>query len=136
MIPALPIHAAAMAAVHAEVFPEAPWPADHFAVLLGQPGVSGFIDTGGGLLLLRVAADEAEILTIGVTARRRGIGRRLLAQAIASARAAGATAMFLEVAADNKAANALYAGAGFVQVGERRGYYPDGGDALVLRLDI
>jgi ribosomal-protein-alanine N-acetyltransferase len=44
--------------------------------------------------------------------------------------------MFLEVAADNKAANALYAGAGFVQVGERRGYYPDGGDALVLRLDI
>jgi ribosomal-protein-alanine N-acetyltransferase len=105
-------------------------------VLLGQPGVSGFIDTGGGLLLLRVAADEAEILTIGVTARRRGIGRRLLAQAIASARAAGATAMFLEVAADNKAANALYAGAGFIQVGERRGYYPDGGDALVLRLDI
>jgi ribosomal-protein-alanine N-acetyltransferase len=40
--------------------------------------------------------------------------------------------MFLEVAADNTAARALYAAAGYQQVGQRRGYYAGGIDALVL----
>lgn len=41
--------------------------------------------------------------------------------------------MFLEVAADNDAARALYAKLGFVEAGRRHGYYGDGADALVLR---
>jgi ribosomal-protein-alanine N-acetyltransferase len=41
--------------------------------------------------------------------------------------------MFLEVAEANAAARALYAAAGFAEVGRRRRYYADGGDALVLR---
>ena len=44
---------------------------------------------------------------------------------------------FLEVAADNAAAQALYARAGFAESGRRRGYYrrPDGSglDALVMQ---
>ena len=56
------------------------------------------------------------------------------------AQTAGAEAMFLEVAADNAAAIALYAGAGgFVRVGARPGYYPrETGaiDALVMRRDL
>jgi ribosomal-protein-alanine N-acetyltransferase len=40
--------------------------------------------------------------------------------------------MFLEVAAANAPARALYAAAGYQRVGERRGYYAGGIDALVL----
>lgn len=41
--------------------------------------------------------------------------------------------MYLEVADRNGAARALYARAGYVPAGRRRGYYRDGDDALVLR---
>jgi ribosomal-protein-alanine N-acetyltransferase len=42
----------------------------------------------------------------------------------------------LEVSANNEAARALYARAGFVEVGRRPRYYASGADALVLRLDL
>ncbi|MEN0075727.1 MAG: ribosomal-protein-alanine acetyltransferase, partial [Paracraurococcus sp.] len=61
---------------------------------------------------------------------------RLLAAALAGAAAPGAAAMFLEVAAGNAPAQALYAGQGFAEVGRRRRYYADGSDALVLRRDL
>ncbi len=134
--PTSPDHAVAMAAIHEAAFPQAPWDATTFAVLLSQPGVFGFADAQGGMILARIAADEAEILTIGVTARRLGLGRGLLAAAIAAARAKGAAAMFLEVARGNEPARALYAAAGFAEVGARPGYYADGADAVVLRLDL
>ena len=89
----------------------------------------------GGLVLARVVADEAEILTLAVDPRlrRQGGGRLLLRAAMDSARQRGAVAMFLEAAPSNAAALALYGSAGFVQVGRRPRYYPGGGDALVLR---
>ena len=136
MIRATVAHAAAMAAVHQAAFPAAPWTAASFAVLLGQPGVFGLIDERGGVALLRVAADEAEILTIGVTTQRRGIGRTLMLAALETARAAGAAALHLEVAADNAAARGLYAALGFAAVGSRRAYYAGGADAVLLRLDL
>ena len=53
------------------------------------------------------------------------------------AQARGAEDVFLEVAADNKAARALYASAGYQEAGHRKSYYngPKGQkvDALVLR---
>jgi ribosomal-protein-alanine N-acetyltransferase len=136
MKPVGPAHAAVFAAIHATAFPDEPWDEDSFAVLLGHPGVFGLLDDRGGMILCRVAADEAEILTIGVTARRQGIGRGLLAAGVEQARALGAAAMFLEVAAGNVAARGLYAAAGFGEVGVRRGYYADDGDAVVLRLGL
>jgi [ribosomal protein S18]-alanine N-acetyltransferase len=136
MIEASPLHAAALAVVHEAAFPPGEvWDEAAFTGLLGQPGIFGLLDRRGGLVLARVALDEAEILTLAVApaARRQGLGRALLAAALARARARGVTAMFLEVAAGNMAARTLYAAAGFERVGLRRGYYPDGADALVLR---
>lgn len=78
----------------------------------------------------------ADVMTIAVApdARSRGYGRRLLDWLIEAAGQAGCQALLLEVRADNAAARALYAGAGFEQVSVRRRYYqPDGVDALVLR---
>jgi len=131
--------AAALAGLHALAFPppEA-WGADAMRLMLEMPGSFGLWQPDAGLVLARVAADEAEILTIGVVpaARRRGLGAALLLAAVAGAAAGGAATMFLEVAADNQAALGLYAAVGFMPVGRRRDYYGTGRDAEVLRRSI
>jgi ribosomal-protein-alanine N-acetyltransferase len=136
VITASPAHAAACAAIHAASFPPAEsWSEAAFAELLAAPGVRGLIDEAGGLVLLRAAADEAEILTLATMeqARRRGIARRVLAAGLAWAASADARRVFLEVSEANAPARALYAKAGFTACGRRRHYYPDGSDALVLQ---
>jgi len=138
LIPASIAHGPAMAAIHAAAFePKQRWGADALALQLGLPGAFGLLAGPDGFVLARVAADEAEILTLAVvpSARRQGLARHLL-QAAAGAMQLGAVAMLLEVADTNIAGRALYAGLGFTQVGLRRGYYAQGMDALVLRLDL
>jgi [ribosomal protein S18]-alanine N-acetyltransferase len=132
-------HADAMAAIHAAAFvPEERWNANVMGLQLGILGAFGFIDPDGGMVLARVAADEAEILTIAVlpALRGQGMGRRLLDAAMDEARRRGAREMFLEVATGNTPAKALYVRAGFTRVGQRKRYYPGGGDALVLRAEL
>jgi [ribosomal protein S18]-alanine N-acetyltransferase len=128
-----------MAAVHASAFaaPDA-WSRDVFSLQLALPNVFGLLHPSGGLILARVAADEAEILTLAVNpaTRRLGIGAALLREATTLAAAMGARALFLEVSVANIAARRLYASAGFVQAGKRPRYYSDNSDALVLRLDL
>ncbi len=87
---------------------------------------------------MRLAADEAEILTLATMpqARRQGVGRALLDAALDWARAGGATRVFLEVSDANIPAQALYAAAGFTPCGRRSQYYPDGSDALVLQINL
>jgi len=132
-------HAAVLAAVHHAAFPlpEA-WSASAMAGQLAMPGVFGLMDEAGGLVLARVAGDEAEILTLGVVAgqRRRGVARALLNAAHEQAAAAGAHVMFLEVSETNLAARELYAQFGYSYVGRRPKYYSDGADALILRLSL
>lgn len=139
-----PADAAVMATVHAQAF-EAPWDAAAFAELMDGVGVFGLLAGGDpalGVILCRVAAGEMEVLTVGVApaARRRGVGKALVVAAVGAARQAGAETAFLEVAVDNAAAAALYAGLGFRRAGVRRGYYDRGpagrADALVMRLDL
>ncbi len=130
--------AAVLADLHGLAF-DAPWSASAFADLLTQPGVLLEIETDG-FVLVRVAADEAEILTLAVRpdARRSGLGSRLMRGAAGRAMSAGAERLLLEVAQDNTAARALYARLGFVEAGRRPQYYarPDGPavDALLLVL--
>jgi ribosomal-protein-alanine N-acetyltransferase len=133
---ATPAHAEAMALLHGRAFTARErWGADAIGLQLALPGAFGWIAPAGGMILARVAADEAEILTLAVdpTVQRHGFGRALLGQALATARQRGASAAFLEVASANAPARALYAAAGFAMVGRRPGYYPEGGDALVLQ---
>jgi [ribosomal protein S18]-alanine N-acetyltransferase len=83
------------------------------------------VPSPAGFAIARHAADEAEIVSIGVraAARRTGVGAALLADVMARSVAHGAAAIFLEVAEDNAAAIALYLSAGFEKVGRRPGYY-------------
>lgn len=132
--------AARLADLHAGAF-SVPWDATAFESLLGQAGVFA-VEVPEGFILIRSVADEAEILTLAVepAARRRGLGARLVRDGAATAAAHGAARLFLEVADDNQAALALYAGAGFTEAGRRPGYYarPDGRrqDALILALNL
>ena len=133
MIAATPVHAAALAAIHAAAFPaESAWSEAAVTEVLAMPGSFGFLEPRGGMILARTVAGEAEILTLAVAPERQrhGHGRALLLQAFA---AVPPMPWYLEVAADNGAALALYAAAGFIPCGRRRCYYPEGTDALILQ---
>lgn len=129
-----------MARLHAQAFDE-PWREGALRELLGSPGVFGLLAPEAGFALARVAADEAELLTLAVTPpyRRRGLGSALLEGVVTAVAATEAAALHLEVAVDNIAALRLYEQAGFREAGRRRGYYarPDGRtDASVLTLAL
>ncbi|PRY67592.1 ribosomal-protein-alanine N-acetyltransferase [Glaciihabitans tibetensis] len=90
-------------------------------------------------LLSPVGSGEGDIQTIAVaeSARRQGLGRMLMQALIAEARARRATALFLEVRADNPTAQQLYVSLGFEEIAVRPKYYqPDGVDARIMRLSI
>jgi ribosomal-protein-alanine N-acetyltransferase len=144
---------AVLAELHAACFEER-WDAAALASLLAMPGALAFLATGPlpaggpppeeqplGFVLLRAIAGEAEIISIGVRpeARRAGIGRRLMDEALAAAAAGGASRLFLEVAADNWQALGLYLSRDFTEVGRRVNYYQRNGrgiTALVLSRSV
>ena len=140
--PATGDYAAAFAAVHATAF-DAPWSAEEIRTLAQGHGAFAFAaetSDGGiaGFILCRIIAGEGEVLTLAVRPdhRRRGVARALTEAAVAVA-AINAHSMFLEVAADNLGALALYETLGFERVGRRPGYYArplgEGADAIVMR---
>ncbi len=135
-------HIDALMPYEQEMFGSEAWSADGYRDELADTRHRHYlaaVDEDGGLVGwagLRVVADSAEILTVGVVpaARRLGIGARLLAMLLDEARRRDATEAFLEVRVDNTAAQKLYERARFVRVGTRRGYYDRGRvDAVVMR---
>ena len=135
------------ARIHAAGFAY-PWGATELESMISDPSTIGTAALDPvtaklrGFALSRLAADEAEILTIAVdpALRKAGVGRDLLRAHLAQVAAAGGARLFLEVDETNAAALALYARFGFVKVGERQGYYrrPNGkpAAALVMRHDL
>lgn len=90
-----------------------------------------------GFVVWWLVFDEVHILNVAVAPeqRRRGYGALLVDHVVSRARAQRASFVTLEVRASNEAAQALYAGRGFRELGRRGGYYRDNGeDALVLGL--
>lgn len=133
--------ASVLEAMHAECFDNA-WSATEFAKLMAMPGALSFLAVEGdepvAFLLARQAAGEAEILSIGTRpfARRRGIAKKLMSHLAHELRQAGMAQLFIEVAAGNDAARALYAGQEFAVTGRRKAYYEKPGgkreDAIVM----
>ncbi len=128
--PLRPDKAEACARLHAQGFAH-PWSKGEVAELIASSSTlaAAALDPVNGRLrgfiLSRLAADEAEILTIAVEAssQGKGVGRALLSENLRQAANAGARRMFLEVDKMNAPAVALYQRLGFVKVGERPGYY-------------
>jgi ribosomal-protein-alanine N-acetyltransferase len=132
-------YAELLSALHRETFADG-WSVDAMGEVLRSPGVFALLalvdGVPAGFALGRLAADEAELLSIGTlaNARRLGIGRALVV-AIAAC-VPRARALFLEVGEDNPAARALYAGLGFALVGRRADYYQRGPGSRVAALTM
>jgi ribosomal-protein-alanine N-acetyltransferase len=126
----------ALAEIHASAFRRG-WSDAEFEALLLQPGVHAVVAhyrsalgkrLPAGFILYRLAADDAEILSVAVTpaCRRRGIGRVLIEDALRHLYREGARNIHLEVEDSNAAAIGLYRGAEFRESGRRAGYYTQG----------
>jgi ribosomal-protein-alanine N-acetyltransferase len=140
-----PADAGAIARLHAESFSRG-WSEDEVERLLLDPAVAGHRACMGsslvGFVLSRMAADEAEILSVAVAMSQRGRGTaaRLLDLHLRRLAGLGVRRVFLEVGDDNEPAGRLYARAGFAEVGRRDRYYPasqgHGTTALILQRDL
>ncbi|MCB1504117.1 MAG: ribosomal protein S18-alanine N-acetyltransferase [Hyphomicrobiaceae bacterium] len=146
-----PERAGELAEMHAQLFAPA-WNQESMLSTLSHPGSTAFLarvrdgaealPEPAGFIIGQLAADEAEILSVGVLPRfqRRGVGGLLVQGLARAAKRAEAQRLFLEVAADNQAAFALYRSQGFTAVGMRKGYYTrtegEPQDALVLALTL
>lgn len=75
---------------------------------------------------------EIDLVAVDPERRRLGIGSEILAQFLSREVAEGVVEVRLEMSSDNLPARALYESKGFVVVGRRARYYPDGADALLL----
>jgi [ribosomal protein S18]-alanine N-acetyltransferase len=95
-----------------------------------------------GFAVSRMAADEAEILSIAVAAshRGRGLSRNLLLTHLGHLSGRGVRTVFLEVEENNQPARRLYERAGFGVAGRRERYYQQPGgeqlNALLMRRDL
>jgi ribosomal-protein-alanine N-acetyltransferase len=140
-----PRDASAMAKLHAASFQRG-WSDGEFERLLFEKDVVAHRAMVGrtiaGFILSRMAAGEAEILSVAVAAARRGRGLAgaLLNLHMRRLAGLGVRAIFLEVDEDNIPARRLYDRAGFREVGRRPGYYQqasgNAATALVLRRDL
>ena len=133
--------AAAIALLHAASFQRG-WGEDEFRRLMIERTVVAHRTTIGrtliGFILSRMAADEAEILSVAIASawRGRGFARPLLDLHLRRLAGLGTRAVFLEVDEQNAPACRLYRKAGFYEVGGRQGYYEGGAAAIVLRRDL
>ena len=130
-----------LATIHKSAF-EKPWDKAELDGLLGLSGTTALLAADKAFILYRLAADEAEILTLATepSARQKGLGTALVKAATTRLRGEGAKSLFLEVATDNHPAQALYRKLGFKQAGRRQSYYErqqgPAIDADILRLAL
>jgi [ribosomal protein S18]-alanine N-acetyltransferase len=147
ILEARPRDADALAKLHSRSFPVG-WSESEMEQLLSDHSVIAHVARadGGrgsirGFIMSRIAADEAEILSVAVdpSTRGRGLAGDLLRHHLSRVAARGISKIFLEVGEDNRPAIRLYHKAGFLEVGKRAGYYQRSGSAisaLVLRREL
>jgi tRNA threonylcarbamoyladenosine biosynthesis protein TsaB len=138
LLKAMPTHAEILSAIHSECFPEG-WSAESFATLLANPAhearlALGENDEPEGFILASRIVDEAEIISLAVRPafRRKGLATMLLARFSEELGSNATARIFLDVAATNYPAQALYQAAGFVISGRRKNYYSNGDDAILM----
>ena len=133
--------AAAIAALHKASFQRGWGEEEVYSLLIDKNVIAHRTMIGrvmAGFILSRLAAGEAEILSIAIAPKQRGRGlsRPLLDLNLRRLAGLGTRTVFLEVDENNAPARALYRRAGFADVGRRKSYYQSGAHALVLRRDL
>lgn len=134
----IPADGPALAVLYRTCFPEKTIPDDIAKkVLKDEPALVLVLEGQNELTAFAYAwfiGDELQLLDLGVSPkhRRQGLAKKLMKALAQQGRERGVTRITLEVRVDNLAAHVLYDALGFVAVGRRRAYYPDGCDALLL----
>ncbi|TDT37902.1 [SSU ribosomal protein S18P]-alanine acetyltransferase [Halospina denitrificans] len=121
-----------------------PWSEAQFLDCMGEGFEAWGSFFGGrltGYLVHWQVLDEAHLMNLCVdrSHTRQGIGRQLLRHWISRMTCQNMGELILEVRESNLGAQALYRSEGFVQVGERPDYYPDGGkreSAIIMMLRL
>lgn len=129
--------------IEAALFPEDAWPMGMFHEELAQRGTrrywvaedEGRIVAYCGMMCILPLADVQTIAVLP-SYEGRGIGSTLLRGLIEAAAERGAQDVLLEVRADNPRAQGLYEHFGFEHIHTRRGYYPGGIDARIMKLAL
>ena len=103
---------------------ERPWTADEFDNLAAQSSIK-ILSVADCFVFGRLTLDELEILTVACSPseQRQGYAFMLMMELLSLTKKEGGHSVFLEVAADNIAARALYCRLGFDQAGCRKNYY-------------
>lgn len=141
--------AKAISLLHARCF-EREWGTADIASILEQNNVICIVAREVGkpklpplaFVVVRMAADEAEILSIGVdpAQRRTGLATKILGEITRRLHGERTKSLFLEVDVANEPAVNLYKQMRFESIAERPSYYQydDGAKsaALVMRLDL
>ncbi len=135
----------AVVALERVVFPDDAWPRDKFEDDLRSSFAHFLVVENGGTISGYAIAqhlpgnDVADIQNIAVVEAHRGegLGAVLLDALLDWCESRHATAILLEVRADNESAQSLYASRRFQTIATRPGYYqPAGVDALVMRREV
>ena len=122
----------------------APWSAETFE-RCWEAGFHGWVvesdDKIIGFIIVSFQAGETHILNLCIHPdyQRKGLGQQLMQQVLIRARFQHMSTAFLEVRRSNLKAIQLYEKMGFVQIGERKHYYPaENGreDALIFAMDL
>jgi ribosomal-protein-alanine N-acetyltransferase len=136
-----------LARLHAEGFFRG-WPSGDFQAYLADPQFTPVLVACdprrriAGFLVLRLTADEAEVLSLAVARKwqGRGVGAALMRAGIEDLAMSPAKRLLLEVETGNEPALRLYRRLGFAEIAIRKAYYPkpDGSAATasVMRLDL
>lgn len=114
-------------AIERAVFSD-PWSTNDFTECI-ESGVPFLVAERRGVIagyvIAHSAADEGEILNLGVAAahRRLGIGRALVERVLSELATRGVRTVYLEVRVSNAGARRLYESLGFGEVARRARYY-------------
>lgn len=138
--------AEALARLHALGFYRG-WPREDFFSYLTEAATPVYVACDArrrvaGFAMLRLAGEEAELITIAVDPkwRGKGVGAALLRAAFDDLMMSPVKRMFLEVADDNPPALTLYRKHGFAEISRRQGYYARANGspatALVMARDL
>ena len=124
-----------LAELHKQCFPDRPWSANDFMDL--KKSGCEILASNNGFIVWRVAANEAEIITIGVApdARRNGVAGAMILLMEQELKKQSVHKVFLEVSKVNYPAKNLYEKYGFLPVGTRPKYY-NGTDAIIMQKEI
>ena len=135
-----PADAARAAAIESRIICP-PWSEADYLDALGKPtylilAAADEDDLVTGYCVASMAADEAEIVDVGVEPEKQGCGtgNALVAAMLDCLRDRGIREVFLEVREHNLAAIRVYSGNGFAEAGRRKGFYHDPDeDAIIMK---